>query len=732
MQRTAYFMAEHHVQTIQFNSQGNRLVSLDTNGAIVWWDGETGLALDEKPFAIDKHFITQVHFTPKGERLITIGSEGSLLWWDTVTGKPMTKKPVFVSGHSVVDLLISPKRSDNYLVTRSREGSLAWWDSETGKRLKLTMQISHKVADIVFSPQGNLLSIGKEGGLLFWGKGKQRKKPKKIANHHIDQLIFNAETSYFVSLDKTNGSLMWWDSTTAEAVIERPKTLLFGRIKSAYFSPNGQSVVTLDLQGRLHWWDGATGRKKRQQPFTFSSHTIEALSFGHLSQQLISIGKEGSLVWWNTDRGEPYLNDDTVNVNDVVVQTNGVKQKVFQQVEQVFYSRNSEQRFSISQSDQVEWFYKQKQVIRRGQLEWAENRTLQQVYFSPKGRHLLLQDTQGEFLLWQTEEWQAHPLQPVFDRQTRRVIFDPEGKYLFSQDENKRILQYKISTGKWQENNFEYTAKQGIKDIVISRDDRYSVIVTDANRLLWYQREQGDLVNPEPAFVADHEITHVQFSPDSQYTVSVGKKGDLVWWNTAKGTLRFPMPPKRMVNHVIERIIFSPDSQRLVSLGKDNSLVWWDSEKGEALSEPIQLHEELRDVVFHPEGRMMLSIGKDHMALWDATTQTLLARQLRFNPFYEKYLTHAPDGSELAFKSSSGHLVFMAFPNDLLDVLKQQACKIAGRNLSQSEWKAFIGQSEKNESDATLVKPYAKTCSQYPKGVEHLDNVVLNIEQGEG
>lgn len=410
---------------------------------------------------------------------------------------------------------------------------------------------------------------------------------------------------------------------------------------------------------------------------------------------------------------------------------------VLEDVEQVFYSRNSVQRFSISRTHDMEWFDKKKQITRKGHLPWAEQHTLRQVYFSPQGKHLLFQDEQGEFLLWQTEQWQAHPFQPTFDQQTKRVIFDQEGKYLFSQNKNKQILQYKISTGQWQENTFEYTANDAIKDIVISRDDRYSVMLSEKHQLLWYQRENGDLVNLEPAFVADHEIKHLQFSPDSQTTVSVGKKGDLVWWNTQKGTLLFPLPPKKMAKHLIKRIIFSPNGRQLVSLGNDNSLVWWDSEKGEALSEPIQVHEELRDVVFHPEGALMLSIGKDHIALWDSTTQKLIARQLRLNPFYEKYLTHAPDGSELAFRSSSGHLVFMPFPDNLLDELKQQACKIAGRNLSQAEWKVFIGQSQVSAANTTQMtqsaasQQYSKTCKQYPKGVERLENVVVDIEKGE-
>lgn len=727
IQRTPHFIDNHHVQTIQFNASGKRLVSLDRDGAIVWWDGETGQALQIKPHHIKQHFIERLYFTPKGEQLITLGREGNLLWWDAQTGQPLSKKPLQTANHHVVEVLTSPNRKDNALVTRSREGNVAWWDSATGKRLLLQTKPSHRVAKIAFTPKGDLVSTGEDGSLVFWHQGKQRKKAQKIAKHHIGQLVFNNETPYFVSLDKTNGSMMWWNYTTATTVTEQPKSLLFNTIRSVHFSPNGKQVVTLDNEGHLHWWDGLTGRKKRQQAFTFSSHTIEALSFGHLSQQLISIGKEGSLVWWDTERSAPYLNDTTLNAG---IDTNAMQQNAFKAVEQVFYSRNSEQRLSLSKTNHIEWAFRSKQKTRRGHLAWMDTRTLQKVYFSPKGRYLLLQDTQGEFLLWQTEQWRAHPFQPHFHPATRRVIFDREGRYLFSQDNNKRILQYKVATGEWVKNNFEYTANNAIKDIVISRDDRYSVIVSEANQLLWYRREDGELVNVEPAFVKNHEIQAIQFSPDSRYTVSVGKKGELVWWDTATGSLRFPMPPKKMAGHQVERIIFSPDSRQLVSLANDNSLVWWDTQTGAALSAPMRVHEELRDVVFHPEGKMMLSIGKEHMALWNSRSQKLLARQLRFNPFYEKYLTHAPDGTELAFRSSSGNLVFMAFPDNLLDALEEQACKIAGRNLSQQEWKTFIGQSSTNSSSTTQVQPYTKTCQQYPIGVERLKNVVLNIETG--
>lgn len=317
-----HFIPEHHVQTIQFNPNGERLVSLDDKGAIIWWEGQTGVALSlngntpQKAHVIDKHHITQMYFTPTGKHLITLGREGNLFWWDSVTGKPLTKHPIALSGQTIVDVLISPKRADSYVVTRSSDGDLAWWDAETGKRLvsKAPHSSTHKVAKIAFTPKGDLLSISEEGSLQFWDKRQQRKKQQKIAEHAIDQLIFNAETSYFVSLDKSNGSLMWWNAATAQAVTRRPKNVFAAKTQQVYFSPNGQHLVTLDEQGNLQWWDGETGVKKQQQSVTFSSHTIQTLRFGHLSQQLISIGKEGSLVWWNLATGEPYLNDANANI----------------------------------------------------------------------------------------------------------------------------------------------------------------------------------------------------------------------------------------------------------------------------------------------------------------------------------------------------------------------------------------------------------------------------------
>ena len=118
----------------------------------------------------------------------------------------------------------------------------------------------------------------------------------------------------------------------------------------------------------------------------------------------------------------------------------------------------------------------------------------------------------------------------------------------------------------------------------------------------------------------------------------------------------------------VRSVSFSPDGRRVVSGGDDQTVRLWDVQTGEAIGEPWQKHSgSVSDVTFSPDGKQVVSGSSGYPnSPWD-------------------YAIIIWDVDENSWK--------------------KRLCRIAGRNLTKTEWQKHLGD-----------KPYKKTCSSYPKG----------------
>lgn len=146
-------------------------------------------------------------------------------------------------------------------------------------------------------------------------------------------------------------------------------------------------------------------------------------------------------------------------------------------------------------------------------------------------------------------------------------------------------------------------------------------------------------------------------------------------------------------------VAFSRAGDLLATGHFDGTGQLWSTETWKPVGRPLEGHdgERLLWIEFSPDGSTLATAGLDGtVGLWDVATQTPIGRPLTIEP--ETFLAAdlSPDGSRL-FSVSTGRRAVRWDVSP--DAWKRHACRVAGRELTQREWR-----------DALPDRPYRSVC----------------------
>jgi len=128
-------------------------------------------------------------------------------------------------------------------------------------------------------------------------------------------------------------------------------------------------------------------------------------------------------------------------------------------------------------------------------------------------------------------------------------------------------------------------------------------------------------------------------------------------------------------------VAFSPDSLTLATASADSTVIMWDVQSWKRRGPPLR-----------PDGGAVLSVA------------------------------FSPDGQTLAAASAGGAVIVWDFR---LDSMKRRACATVGRNLSQAEWREYLGKSSWHQYVGRET-PYRRTCQEWPSGGVPAENASLS------
>lgn len=201
----------------------------------------------------------------------------------------------------------------------------------------------------------------------------------------------------------------------------------------------------------------------------------------------------------------------------------------------------------------------------------------------------------------------------------------------------------------------------------------------------------------EPLTGHSERITSLDFSPDGSLLATGSRDQDVIVWQIGAT----PVISTTLAGHSeqINQVRFSPDGKLLASGSADGQMIFWEPASGFRL-QTIQAHKErLSALAFSPDGRSLATGSWDRtVQLWDVETGQPIGRPLNGHNDAVNGLAFNLDGTILLSSSRDGTILRW---NVDARAWVQRACRIAGRALSENEWRSFAGEDI----------PYSPVCA---------------------
>jgi len=181
-------------------------------------------------------------------------------------------------------------------------------------------------------------------------------------------------------------------------------------------------------------------------------------------------------------------------------------------------------------------------------------------------------------------------------------------------------------------------------------------------------------------------LQDLDFSPDGKLLAAAGLTGEIAIWDVRRRAL------EQTVHHQagILSIRFSPDSKTIATGDLPGNVVFWDPSSGRQVGPTLGgQNGYVLSVTFNPSGTQVVTTSGDgKIRLWDIASGKLIGAPL---PGADTggWGTFFPDGKRVitVFPMGTG-IIWNVDPA----AWKTQACRVAHRNMTPSEWRDFLPQ----------------------------------------
>jgi len=328
-------------QQVAFDSAGKRIIKADSDNTAVVLDVETGETIFRLIGKKTNFLFTFVAFDPSGERIITASSDSSISYWDARTGKL-----VQTYGLKIVPWKSALSPKGNMLVISFFDDSRAGlWRLDKSTLADLlapmpTIPLSPEASKPVF-PAAPTTDAIQFHGVIFVSN-----KEGKSTQGDVQSVNFNPNgdmvaIAYAGKKEGRSANASVWDVGSQKRLF-----ILSGHretVRSAYFSPAGNKIVTASEDGTVRLWQiapeelvvarkdikekGSTSYRKVKQLSVMHGHTDDVLMarFNPAGDKIVSASSDGTAKIWDVKTGAEIitLSGHTDEINEAVFSPSG-------------------------------------------------------------------------------------------------------------------------------------------------------------------------------------------------------------------------------------------------------------------------------------------------------------------------------------------------------------------------------------------------------------------------
>jgi WD40 repeat protein len=552
--------------------------------------------------------ITKVAYSPNNRLFASCSLDGTIRLWDSDSGELM-RILVNPSG-AVNDLIWSPDSKSLMSVGRDSDHQICSWAIDSGKMLTSVSLAESWMKCPAWSPDGRFLafSLGDSISLWHFDTGQI---DRTLEGHRdkIGQIVWSQDGRRLASVAK-DGSVIVWDPL-ADRIVRRFDSLPDVFVSLAW-SPDSRMLAGLCKGGssaNLHTiklWDAVSGNvltsiefeKEVEGTFTYP---VSNLAWTKDGNALACTVKNKIIVWDTQSAGVRQL------------------QLSFSPVHALTWSSDGRVLALGNEEGQLRFWDVVAGQIKCSHRSYSHG-TLSSVRFSPDGKLLASGGFRGTVCLWDAYKWQS-----LYKSQAYGVTDSPYP--------GGTVLAWSIDS----------TA------LAIGNVNENHLVILDAQ-----SGTASDIVNENQS-----PICSIAFSPDGTRLATGHLNGTLHLWDVVSR----PYKLLRSIDaHAAElsALVWTLDGRGLLSSGHDGMIKLWKPETQELVRDFDDHTAPVLCLAISPDGKTFASGSKDEtIRLWNAQSSRpghILRDTSSTSGGKKDAVAWSPDGATLASGSSDGTL----------------------------------------------------------------------------
>ncbi|MFO7696080.1 MAG: TIR domain-containing protein [Anaerolineae bacterium] len=708
--RTLHLLLGHNgaVHAVDWDLQGERVVSAGADGTARVWDTHTGEELQ----TLRGHAgaVVDAVWDPGGIRIAMAGIDGTARVWDADSGR----EQVLLDGPAQALSVIAWSPDGLSLLTAGEDGAARIWDAATGDELLVLSPDDAPLTHAAWSPDGGRILTGSRDGAAVWDAETGQLLASRDSNQRsVSALAWAADGARIVIGDLWEATI--WDTTAPDAAAEgetagTPVThehaipgMEAGSVIHASWSGDDNRLLTVSVNSTAEIWDATTG-----QGLGFLLGHTAAVRHGAWSPDdslVVTASDDGTARIWESHSGieAARLTGHRGPVNDVAWSSDGARVATAGADGTLrIWAANALDEigaFDAGPQEYSQWSADGRLLLTGGygSYVWdpasgAELASVQgEAAWNPVDGRLLTVDEDDTVRLWDSTD-----VLSTGDSSMASVavpgsaaVWSPDGARVITMLEAGPATIWDASSG---ERTADLQVANGVPEQLQWSPDgsRLAGVTGERNVSIWDTRSGKELLSlPETSA----DSTGIWWSPDGTQLVTADGLSATVWDDDTGARLAALSAEDSQLSYAA----WSPDGRQIVTVSPAQL---WDVPTA---VEPVVFSGQRRadHAAWNPDGTVVAAACIDNAArLWDATTGRELASMEGFIDAV-RHVAWSPDGMRLVVTTWAGPARVYHVP---LTNIEEIACTYAVRNMTQVEWVTQMG-----------TTPYAQTCRGKPQ-----------------